>query len=260
MSKKIIIANLKMYGSSSFYEDLFTQVKSAQLKLSGSDVEIVMCIPYPYLFLAEKFFTNSGIFWGSQNVAKETEGPFTGEVSVTMLTDFSSKYAIIGHSERSTAYCESDLNIAEKFKKLKDHDIKPILCVGETLIEREAGIEKKVVQSQLESVLRNGSQIFTNSIIAYEPIWAIGSDMAASPEQAQNMCSFIRDFIQSEVILANQGDDHKKIPLKVVYGGSVNEKNTLQLLSLDDVDGALVGRCSLSADKFTQICNLAHQI
>ena len=259
MSKKIIIANLKMYGSSSFYEDVFAQVKFAHQQLSANDVEIVMCIPYPYLFLAEKIFANSGISWGSQNVAKDIEGPFTGEVSVTMLTDFSSQYAIIGHSERNTAYCESDLNIAEKFKRLKDHHVRPILCVGETLIEREAGMEKKVVQAQLETILSNGPEIFTDSVVAYEPIWAIGSDMAASPEQAQNMCSFIKDFIHSEV-LTNGNDDQKKIPLKVVYGGSVNEKNTLQLLSLDEVDGALIGRCSLSADKFTQICNLAHQI
>ena len=259
MSKKIIIANLKMHGSSSFYEDLFAQVKSTQQHLAASDVEIVMCIPYPYLFLAEKFFAHSGISWGSQNVAKDLAGPFTGEVSVTMLTDFASQYAIIGHSERSTAYCESDLNIAEKFKRLKEHNVRPILCVGETFIEREAGMEKKVVQAQLETILSNGSEIFADSVIAYEPIWAIGSDMAASPEQAQNMCSFIRDFIHSEG-KPSGNNDQKKIPLKVVYGGSVNEKNTLQLLSLDEVDGALIGRCSLSANKFIQICNLAHQI
>ena len=165
-----------------------------------------------FLFLAEKFFANSGISWGSQNVAKDIEGPFTGEVSVTMLTDFSSQYAIIGHSERNTAYCESDLNIAEKFKRLKDHHVRPILCVGETLIEREAGMEKKVVQAQLETILSNGPEIFTDSVVAYEPIWAIGSDMAASPEQAQNMCSFIKDFIHSEV-LTNGHDDEKKIRL-----------------------------------------------
>jgi triosephosphate isomerase len=107
--------------------------------------------------------------------------------------------------------------------------------------------------------LSNGPEIFTDSVVAYEPIWAIGSDMAASPEQAQNMCSFIKDFIHTEGH-TDDNDDQKKIPLKVVYGGSVNEKNTLQLLSLDEVDGALIGRCSLSADKFIQIYNLAHQI
>jgi triosephosphate isomerase len=259
MSKKIIIANLKMHGSSAFYEDLFAQVKSAQQHLTANDVQIVMCVPYPYLFLAEKVFVRSGISWGSQNVAKELAGPFTGEVSVTMLTDFGSQYAIIGHSERSTAYCESDFNIAEKFKRLKEHNVRPVLCVGETFIEREAGMEKKVIQAQLETILSNGSEIFTDSVIAYEPIWAIGSNMAASPEYVQNMCSFIRDFIHSEG-KPSDNNDQKKIPLKVVYGGSVNEKNTLQLLSLDEVDGALIGRCSLSADKFIQICNLAHQI
>ena len=135
----------------------------------------------------------------------------------------------------------------------------PIFCIGENLIEREAGMEKKVVQSQLETLVNHGKHIFHNSIIAYEPIWAIGSDMSASPEQAKSMCAFIKEFVDSELDKVNQLGCKNK-PVKVIYGGSVNEKNTLQLLSLDEVDGALIGRCSLSPDKFLQICEIAHQL
>jgi len=259
MTKKYIIGNLKMYGSISFYDTFFKKIREFSMHKSLDTIEIALCIPYPYLYLAQQILGNSGIYWGSQNVAKDNEGPFTGEVSAKMLKEFDSQFAIIGHSERNTAYCESDVNIAEKFLRIKEHNMRPIICVGETLIEREAGMEKKVVQSQLETLVNHGKNIFNDSIIAYEPIWAIGSDMSASPEQAKNMCAFIKEFVEGEADKVNQlGEENK--PIKVIYGGSVNEKNKLQLLSLDEVDGALIGRCSLSPDKFLQICEIAHQL
>lgn len=259
MTKKYIIGNLKMHGSISFYDVFFKKLREFSMHKSLDKIEIALCLPYPYLHLAQKILSNSGIYWGSQNVAKDIEGPFTGEVSAKMLKEFESRFSIIGHSERNTAYCESDINIAEKFLRIKEQNMWPIFCIGENLIEREAGMEKKVVQSQLETLVNHGKHIFHNSIIAYEPIWAIGSDMSASPEQAKSMCAFIKEFVDSELDKVNQlGGKNKSV--KVIYGGSVNEKNTLQLLSLGEIDGALIGRCSLSPDKFLQICEIAHQL
>ena len=259
MSKKFIIGNLKMNGSIAFYNELFTNLKEQLRSIDPNNVDIGLCLPYPYLFLAKNSLSNTNIKWGSQNVAKDKRGAFTGEVSAEMILEFESKYVIIGHSERNTAYCESDQNIAEKFLRVKENGMYPVLCVGETLIEREAGMEKKVVRSQLETLIeKHGTNIFENSIIAYEPIWAIGSDMAASPDQAQNMCAFIKEFIGGN-LGSKTGQKTLKKFIKVIYGGSVNDKNALQLLSLEDVDGALIGRCSLDAKKFSDICHSAHR-
>lgn len=260
MNKKFIIGNLKMYGSIPFYQNLFQNIINLIQNDPLKEVEAALCLPYPYLYLAKELFESTNIAWGTQNIAKDNEGPFTGEVSAQMIKEFGSSYSIIGHSERNTAYCESNKNIAQKFMRIKDYQMCPILCVGETLIEREAGMEKNVVQSQLQELINCGHEIFDNSIIAYEPVWAIGSDMSASPEQAQSMCSFIKEFLTSEELLLANTKKNENKTLKVIYGGSVNEKNALQLLTLDDVDGALIGRCSLDAEKFIKICRSAHQI
>lgn len=249
--EKIIIGNLKMNGSLDFYSSYFNFVKE-NLKNINS-LSIGLCIPYPYLFKAEKILKDSNIGWGSQNVAKFKNGAYTGEVSVGMLEDFLSKYVIVGHSERNTAYCESDENIADKFKLIKDKGMTPILCIGETLIEREAGIMENVVESQLKAIIEKyGAKTFDNSIIAYEPIWAIGSDSAASPDQAKSMCTFIRKLIHNK--------KNNIEGLKIIYGGSVNSKNALQLCGLDSVDGALIGRGSLDSEEFVKICQIINSI
>jgi triosephosphate isomerase len=157
---------------------------------------------------------------------------------------------IIGHSERSTAYCESDENIATKLMMVKEAGMTPILCVGESLIEREAGIMEKVVSKQLDTIVEMyGEDIFDETVIAYEPVWAIGSDMAASPEQAQTMHQFIREKLSPNAKVGKS--------LKIIYGGSVNPQNALQLFSMPDVDGGLVGRASLNASDFQSICHSA---
>ena len=247
--KKIIIANMKMNGSLSFNEEFLHNIKINFNKFKN--LNIALCLPYPYLFQAQKFLHGTNINWGSQNVAKFENGPHTGEVSATMLKEFDTKYVIVGHSERSTAYCESDENIAAKFEKIKKYKMIPILCVGETLIEREAGIMESVVSSQIEAIIKiYGNEIFENSIIAYEPIWAIGSDMAATPDQANKMCVFIK-----KLVCENNKNEFKNF--NIIYGGSVNPKNALQLFASESLDGVLIGRASINFDEFSQICSTA---
>jgi triosephosphate isomerase len=246
---KIIIANMKMNGSLSSNEIYLTKIKNNFNNFKNLDIGL--CLPYPYLFQAKKFLINTKIRWGSQNVAKFENGPYTGEISAAMLKEFDSKYVIVGHSERSTAYCESDENIADKFEKVKKYKMTPVLCVGETLIEREAGIMERVISSQLDVIVKiYGAGIFENSIVAYEPIWAIGSDMAATPDQANKMCNYIKDFICKEY-----NCDFKNF--NIIYGGSVNPKNAVQLFASESLDGVLVGRSSINIDEFFQICSAA---
>ena len=251
-SSKVIIGNLKMNGSLIFNASHLKALKDRLINIDK--LNIGLCLPYPYLQQAQSVFNGSNIAWGSQNVAKFENGPHTGEVSATMLNDFGVQYVIIGHSERSTAYCESDENIADKFNIVKKYNMTPVLCVGENLIEREAGIMEQVVASQIETIIKcYGTDIFENSIVAYEPICAIGTDMAASPEQTNHMCSFIRSLI-------NQGDLKKINNLKIVYGGSLNSKNAVQLFGLNSVDGGLIGRASLNVEEFVKICKFAQSI
>jgi triosephosphate isomerase len=246
---KIIIANMKMNGSLSFNETYLTTIKDKFNKFKN--LSIGLCLPYPYLFQAKKILAGTKIRWGSQNVAKFENGAHTGEVSAAMLKEFDNKYVIVGHSERSTAYCESDENIADKFEKIKKYKMTPVLCVGETLIEREAGIMERVISSQIDAIVKiYGAEIFEDSIVAYEPIWAIGSDMAATPEQVNKMCNFIKDYIYK---------DYKSdfLNLNIIYGGSVNSKNAVQLFASESLDGVLIGRASVNIDEFTQICSTA---
>ena len=248
-NKKIIIANMKMNGSLSFNADYLNTIKSDLNNYKN--LNIGLCLPYPYLYQAKEFLEGTNIGWGSQNVAKFENGPHTGEVSAEMLKEFDSQYVIVGHSERSTAYCESDENIADKFERIKKYNMCPVLCVGETLIEREAGIMERVVSTQIDTIIKTyGADIFENSIVAYEPIWAIGSDLAASPDQANKMCNFIKDHI-----CKSYNFNFKNF--NIIYGGSVNSKNAVQLFGSESLDGVLVGRASINIDDFFHICSAA---
>jgi triosephosphate isomerase len=214
-------------------------------------VDIVVCVPYPYLAQAQSMLQGTAIAWGAQNLSKDAVGAFTGEVSANMLNDFGATHVIIGHSERATAYCESDENIAAKFMQAKAHGLVPILCVGETLIEREAGVMEMVVAKQIDTIINlYGADVFANAVVSYEPIWAIGTGLAASPDQAQSMHEFIRNRIANHNKEAASG-------LKILYGGSVNPQNAVQLFSMQDIDGGLIGKCSLSAQEFEGICQAA---
>jgi triosephosphate isomerase (TIM) len=250
-AKKYVIANWKMHGN---LEQNLTLLEAYVAKLVGlKNTQVVVCIPYPYLAQAQSLLQHTDIAWGAQNLAKNEDGPFTGEVSAKMLRDFGCQYVILGHSERATAYCESDENIAQKFMMAKKHGITPILCVGETLIEREAGVMELKVGKQLDAIIDlYGIHVFEDTVISYEPIWAIGTGLAATPVQAQAMHKFISEKLSK----ANNG---QKNSVKVLYGGSVNPQNALQLFLVKNIDGGLVGKCSLNPQEFEGICEAAEQ-
>ena len=245
-SKKLVVANWKMHGNLRQNEVLLTGF--VQKLSSLKHTQVVVCAPYPYLSQLQSLLQHSNIAWGAQNVAKNEAGAYTGEVSAAMLHDFGCSYVIIGHSERSTAYCESDENIAIKFVQAQKHGLTPILCVGETLIEREAGVMEMVVAKQLDTIIDTyGASVFADTVISYEPIWAIGTGLAATPQQAKAMHLFIRNKIAAlNLDAANQ--------LKILYGGSVNPQNALQLCLVENIDGGLIGKCSLNAQEFENIC------
>ena len=246
---KYVIANWKMHGNLKQNQALLEAYVSQLSNLKGT--QVVVCVPYPYLAQAQKSLQGSNIAWGAQNLAKNEDGPFTGEVSAQMLRDFGCEYVILGHSERATAYCESDENIAQKFMVAKKHGITPVLCVGETLIEREAGVMELKVGKQLDAIIDlYGVEVFQGAIVSYEPIWAIGTGLAATPEQAKAMHLFIRNKLEQP----NVADENS---VKILYGGSVNPQNALQLFFVEYIDGGLVGKCSLNAQKFEGICQAA---
>jgi len=249
MPRKIVVANWKMHGNLASNRQLLIDYLDRLSALKS--VDIVVCVPYPYLAQAQSMLQGTGIAWGAQNLSKDAVGAFTGEVSANMLNDFGATHVIIGHSERATAYCESDENIAAKFMQAKAHGLVPILCVGETLIEREAGVMEMVVAKQIDTIINlYGADVFANAVVSYEPIWAIGTGLAASPDQAQSMHEFIRNRIANHNKEAASG-------LKILYGGSVNPQNAVQLFSMQDIDGGLIGKCSLSAQEFEGICQAA---
>ena len=249
ISKKLVVANWKMHGNLKQNAALLTDFIENLAHLKHT--QVVVCAPYPYLAQLQNMLQHTAIAWGAQNVAKNEIGAFTGEVSAAMLADFGATFVIIGHSERATAYCESDENIATKFMQAKKHGLTPILCVGETLIEREAGVMEMVVGKQLDAIIDvHGAAVFADAVIAYEPIWAIGTGLAATPEQAKTMHKFIRNKLAN--LNVNAADC-----LKILYGGSVNPQNAVQLFVVENIDGGLIGKCSLNAQQFAGICYAA---
>lgn len=249
MRRKLVVANWKMNGSLARNQALLETARTGLAPLKGAD--FVICVPYPYLFQAQAILQGSNVSWGAQNLAKHEEGAYTGEVSAAMLKDFGASYVIIGHSERSSALCESDVNIAAKFALAKAFGITPILCIGETLGEREAGVMEYSIANQLDAVLSvSDGALLEDAVVAYEPVWAIGTGKSATPDQAQAAHAFIRDRIKAlNPAAANS--------VRIIYGGSVKPSNASQLLAMPDIDGGLVGKCSLSAGDFEEICRAA---
>lgn len=216
---------------------------------AGNNAEIVICPPFLYVSQVKELLKNNKLVLGVQNVSEREDGAFTGEVSATMLADNNCDYAIIGHSERRSLYAETDKLVASKFAALIEQDVKPIICVGETLEEREAGETETVVARQLDAVLeKNGIAAFAEAVIAYEPVWAIGTGMTATPEQAQAVHAFIRARLAEH-------DEAISSKCRILYGGSVKPGNAEELFNMTDIDGGLIGGASLVADDFLSICN-----
>ena len=251
MREKLVAGNWKMHGSLSENKALLDAIIPQLADLSRASCAV--CVPFPYLFQAQSVLQGSNISWGAQNMSQQEKGAYTGEVSASMLLDFGCKYVLVGHSERRAMYGEDDAVVAAKFVAAQKAGLTPILCVGETLDEREANITEQVVARQLDAVLAvAGVAAFAKAIVAYEPVWAIGTGKTASTEQAQAVHAFIRGKIAADSAEVAAG-------LVIQYGGSVKAANAAQLFSMPDIDGGLIGGASLSADEFVAICRAAQQ-
>ncbi len=247
MRRKVIAGNWKMHNDLKQSEDLIKSLKEL-LKDKSVNCDVIMCPPFTSLSEASKLVNGSIIKLGAQNMHFEEKGAFTGEISASMLKSVGCEYVILGHSERRTIFNESDETINKKIKKALEQELKPIFCIGETLEEREKEITKDVVKRQVEKGLEGiSSEQMKKLILAYEPVWAIGTGKTATPQQAQEVHGFIRGLI-----LLKYGSDIAE-DLVIQYGGSVKPDNASELLSQKDIDGALVGGACLKADSFMGI-------
>ncbi len=212
--------------------------------------DMALCVPAPYLAQLQSLLGDSAIAWGAQDLSSHEQGAYTGEVSASMLKDFACRYAIVGHSERRQYHGETDLLVADKAKVALAHGITPIVCVGETLAEREAGQTEAVVKRQLAAVIHAVAHCTSEIVVAYEPVWAIGTGKTASPEQAQQVHAVLR----AQLAAATQHPER----VHILYGGSMNAANAASLLKQPDIDGGLIGGASLKAADFLQIVASAH--
>lgn len=248
MRTALVAGNWKMNGDSAFISDLMKSLKESDL---SSKAEILVCPPFVYLSQVQQAVAGSAIKLGAQNVSQHANGAFTGETSLAMLEDLGCEYVILGHSERRSLYAETDELVADKFIATVEAGLKPILCVGETLEEREADQTIEVVGRQLKAVINAaGIEKFKDAVVAYEPVWAIGTGKTATPEQAQDVHAAIRAMVA-------EYDAETASKLRILYGGSVNAGNAAELFANEDVDGGLVGGASLKANDFTAICQAA---
>ncbi|MFK5913009.1 MAG: triose-phosphate isomerase [Woeseiaceae bacterium] len=249
MRTPIIAGNWKMNGSRSSIKELLEGLKAGMGDVKSA--EVAVCAPSIYLSDVAEQLSGSKVAWGGQNLSTEAKGAFTGEISADMLLDVKCEYVIVGHSERRTLYGETDALVAEKFEVARKAGLKPILCIGESLEERESGITIEVCARQINAVIaKSGVKALTEGVIAYEPIWAIGTGVTASPEQAQETHAAIRKMIaEKDASVAEQ--------VRIQYGGSMNAANAADLLSMEDIDGGLIGGASLKAADFLAICTAA---
>ena len=244
MRRKIVAGNWKLHGTRAFATQLVGELAATGAK---PGVELVVLPPMPYLGDLIEDFEGSAIAFGAQDVSSNEKGAYTGEVSAAMLVDVGARYGLVGHSERRQYHAESSELVARTFLAARNAGLTPILCVGETLEQREAGQTEQVIAAQLEPVLAlAGVQAFEAAVVAYEPVWAIGTGRTASPAQAQAVHAFIRGVVSAHD--ARIGDC-----LPLLYGGSVKPDNAAELFAQPDVDGGLVGGASLVAADFLAI-------
>ena len=250
MRGRLVVGNWKSNGSLASNAALLERLKREATQLSG--VTCGVCVPYPYLVQAQQALTDSVVAWGAQDVSQYGAGAYTGAVTASMLSDFGCRYVIVGHSERRTLFADSDETVAAKFETVLQAKLTPILCVGESLQERETEMTESVVARQLTAVVeRVGAEAVAGAVVAYEPVWAIGTGRNATPEQAQAVHAFIRGSLTARSAGAAE--------MTILYGGSVKAANAASLFAMSDIDGGLIGGASLVADEFMAICRAAHR-
>ena len=228
-----------MHGSRASNQALLDSVLQGIAGSAGAGCAV--CVPFPYLPQVAERLCGTPLAWGAQNVSEHAQGAYTGEVSASMLAELGCRYVIVGHSERRQLYGESDAQVAAKFAAAQAAGITPILCVGETLEERDAGRTEQVVARQLDAVLKKNS--FSGAVLAYEPVWAIGTGRNATPDQAQAVHALLRKKVSGEAL--------------ILYGGSVKPQNAAAIFAMPDVDGGLIGGASLVAKEFLDIVKAA---
>jgi triosephosphate isomerase len=239
--KRLVMGNWKMHGSLAANAALLDGLKAGMAR--ARDTELAVCAPFPYLAQLQAALSGTPISWGAQDVSLHAQGAYTGEVAASMLADFGCRWVLCGHSERRALHGESSAQVAAKAASALAAGLSPVVCVGETLDDRDAGEAECVIGDQLEPVLALGAEALARMVIAYEPVWAIGTGRTATPEQAQAVHAFIR------AALEQQGAGQ----VRILYGGSVKAANAAALFAQPDIDGALVGGASLVADEFLNI-------
>ncbi len=240
----LVAGNWKMHGSLTENEALLGAVRSGFA--TDAAVQCAVCVPYPYLAQASSLLQGSLVAWGAQDVSEHAKGAYTGEVSASMLREFGSRYVLVGHSERRYLHGEDSKLVARKLRAAQVAGLTAIVCAGETLVQRESGVTEAVVAEQLDAVTTElGASAWARAVVAYEPVWAIGTGKTASPEQAQAVHAFLRARALPET--------------RILYGGSVKPENAAALLAMKDVDGGLIGGASLVAGDFTAIARAAQR-
>jgi triosephosphate isomerase (TIM) len=248
MRRKLITGNWKMNGGLAFNAALLSAVKS---ELGQPACQVAVCAPAPYLAQCQQLLAGTPVAWGAQDVSAHDAGAYTGEVAASMLRDFDCAYVIVGHSERRAYHGESDELVGRKAARAIAAGLTPIVCVGETLDEREAGQTEQVVQRQLEAVMAQlAGNDLAKLVVAYEPIWAIGTGKTATPQMAQDVHAFLRSRIAVRDAQAASG-------IQILYGGSMKPDNAPELLAMADIDGGLIGGAALKASDFLGIVRAA---
>ncbi len=242
MKRKLIAGNWKMNGNAAANESL---VRALLAGMGGAACTVAVCVPAPYLAQVQSLRAGTALELGAQDVSEHLQGAYTGEVSAAMLKEFGVRYVIVGHSERRQYHAESDAVVAEKVKAALAAGITPIVCVGETLAQREEGRTSDIVRRQMAAVIHTNGHCISEIAVAYEPVWAIGTGRTATPEQAQEVHTILRSQLKAATAHADR--------INILYGGSMNAANAAALLAQPDIDGGLIGGASLKAPDFLQI-------
>ncbi len=245
MRRKLVAGNWKMHGNHRANAELLAGISGA----GPFGCDVAVCVPFPYLSETAVALASSPVRWGAQDCSAHEQGAYTGEVSVAMLAEFGCRYVIVGHSERRQYHAETDLLVAEKAKIALARGVTPIVCVGETLAQRDAGETEAVVKRQLSAVIHALGHCAGEMVVAYEPVWAIGTGKVATPEQAQAVHALLRAQLKAATPHADE--------MKILYGGSMKPDNAVSLLSQPDIDGGLIGGAALKAADFVAICRAA---